>query len=223
MRFIFRFWLLIAALFVAGFACSGGAYATEGKSPHITARLIAQSPTLPAGGDDWVAIDYTPAKGWHTYWLNPGDTGLAPKVSWDLPDGVTAGDVQFQPPVRLPTQSLMSYGYEGRNVLLVKLHNGSHFAAGDKLPLHATVDFLVCADVCVPESLTVSQTLTVGAAEDGPDTATVRKAIDGLPQMADLAGADAASVDINGDQVEFGFRLPHVEPHGAYFYPTQGD
>jgi thiol:disulfide interchange protein DsbD len=210
-RFLSQFLLAIALWFAAS-----AAHADDGHSAHIKARLIARSPSLAPGGDDYVALDYTPAPGWHTYWKNPGDTGLAPKFTWDLPDGVTAADPQFQPPVLLPTLGLMSYGYDGRNVVLVKLHNGSRFVAGDALPLHARVDFLVCADICIPESLTVDLKLKVGAPVDGPDAATVQKAIDGLPRPG-----PAGTVDIAGGQVEFGFPLTDADAKGAYFFPDQ--
>ena len=220
MRFLSRFLLAVALLFAPGFFFAIGAHADEVQSAHIKARLVAQSLTVAPGGDDYVALDYTPLKGWHTYWKNPGDTGLAPKFTWDLPDGVTAADPRFQPPVLLPTLGLTSYGYDGRNILLVKLHNGSHFAAGDALPLHAKVDFLVCADVCVPESLTVDLKLTVGAPADGPDAATVQKALDGLPKPG-----PAGTVDLNTDQVggtvEFGIPLTDADAKGAYFFPEQ--
>ena len=119
MRFLSGFLLAVAVLFTAA-----PGHADDAQSAHLKARLIAQSPNVAPGGDDYVALDYTPSPGWHTYWKNPGDTGLAPKFTWDLPDGVSAGDPQFQPPVLLPTAGLMSYGYDGRSILLVKLHNG---------------------------------------------------------------------------------------------------
>lgn len=215
MRLISRVLLAIAAFFVVSAAHADEAQNTA-KSPHITARLISRSDTVAPGGDVYVALDYTPTKGWHTYWKNPGDTGLAPRFDWDLPDGITAGDPQFQPPVLLPTLGLMSYGYEGRNILLVKLHNGSHFVAGDALPLHAKVDFLVCADVCVPESLTVSLKLKVGTAADNGDAATIQKAVDGLPKAG-----PAGTVDLNNGQAEFGFPLTDADAKGAYFFPDQ--
>ena len=210
-RFISRVLLAIAALFAVTTA-----HADEAKSPHITAKLISRSDTVAPGADVYVALDYTPTKGWHTYWKNPGDTGLAPKFDWDLPDGVTAADPQFQPPVLLPTLGLMSYGYEGRNILLVKVHNGSHFVAGDALPLHAKVDFLVCADVCVPESLTVNLKLKVGPAQDNSDAATIQKALDGLPKPG-----PAGTVDLNNGQAEFGFALTDADAKGAYVFPDQ--
>ncbi len=203
---------------VALFTAAAGAHAEDGQSAHIKARLVTASSAVPAGGDTWAAIDYTSAPGWHTYWINPGDTGLAPKVTWNLPDGFSAGDLQFPTPKLLPTLGLMSYGYEGRTVLLVKLHNGGRFAAGQPLPLKAHVDFLVCADVCVPESLDVATTVAAGPVKDGNGKSTIEKALGALPKPLTVP----ATISVAGGVAELGFKLPqHAD--GAYFFAADAD
>ena len=203
---------------VALLTAATGARAEDGQSAHIKAKLITASAAVPAGGDIWAAIDYTPASGWHTYWINPGDTGLAPKVTWDLPDGFSAGDLQFPTPKLLPTLGLMSYGYEGRPLLLVKLHNGGRFAAGQPLPLKAHVDFLVCADVCVPESLDVATTIAAGPARDGDGKPAIDKAQAALPKPL----AIPATISVANGVAELGFKLPR-HGGGAYFFPSDTD
>ncbi len=192
--------------------------ATEGKSPHITARLIAESATVAPNGDITLALDYTPAPGWHTYWINPGDTGLPPKFKWNLPDGVTTSDAQFPAPELLPAFGLMSYGFTGRTVLLIPAHNGSSLSAGDTLPIKAHVDFLVCADVCIPESLDVSLDLKVGAPKPGSEAGVIDKARKALPQ----AVSAAATIDLRNGQIELGFPMADVTAQGAYFFSAQG-
>ncbi len=210
-RSLFRFVLMALALFSA----VAGAHAQDGQSAHIKARLITASPAVPAGGDMWAAIDYTSAPGWHTYWINPGDTGLAPKVTWDLPDGFSAGDLQFPAPKLLPTLGLMSYGYEGRTILLVKLHNGGHFAAGQPLPLKAHVDFLVCADVCVPESLDVATNVAAGVSKEGGGKPVIDKALAALPKPLTIP----ATISVANGMAQLGFKLPG-RATGAYFFPA---
>ena len=39
-------------------------------------------------GARMAAIEITLAPGWHTYWRNPGDTGLPTTLAWTLPDGM---------------------------------------------------------------------------------------------------------------------------------------
>ena len=209
-------WFASLLLFLA---LAAPVHAAEGRSAHIQAKLIAASATVAPGGDIDLALDYTAAPGWHTYWINPGDTGLAPVFKWNLPDGLKpAQDVLFPTPKRLPSFDLMSYGYEGRTILVIPMHNGSSLAAGQALPIHAKVDFLVCADVCIPESLEVSLRLVVGAPQAGADARTVAQARAALPVDA---GASGGTIDLRNGMVELGFRLHDAHPDGAWFYPEQ--
>ncbi|MGA9657634.1 MAG: protein-disulfide reductase DsbD domain-containing protein [Asticcacaulis sp.] len=195
------------------------AQAADGQSAHIKARLIAQSLTVAPDGDVVLALDYTPSPGWHTYWVNPGDTGLPPKFKWNLPDGVSIGDTEYPTPDLLPAFGLMSYGFTGQTVLLMPLHNGAKLVAGDDLPLKAHVDFLVCADVCIPESLDVSLTLKVGAPQPGPEAALIKKAQEALPHTPAISG----TIALNKGVVELGFPLSGKNAQGAYFFPHQGN
>ena len=207
----------IACLFVLTFALP--AQADEGKSAHITARLISESATAAPNGNITLALDYTPAPGWHTYWINPGDTGLPPKFKWNLPDGVSTSDAQFPTPELLPAFGLMSYGFTGQTILLIPAHNASHLTTGDTLPIKAHVDFLVCADVCIPESLDVSLDLKVGVAKPGPDVGAIDKARKALP----VENTTAATIDLRNGEIELGFPLTDVNAQGAYFFPAQAN
>ncbi len=215
MRFRGLFSFLVVLLALLSGATT--AFADEGQSAHIKAKLVAPA-TVAADGRFQVALDYTAAPGWHTYWVNPGDTGLAPKFTWNLPDGFTAGEVRFPAPKLLPTLGLMSYGYEGGTQLVIGLHNGGHFAVGQDLPVKAHVDFLVCADVCIPESLDVSTSVKIGAAGHN---GAIDKAVAVLPVIADKAGPIGATIDIKDGQVELGFPFPNDHPQRAYFFLAQ--
>ncbi|MFT4076781.1 MAG: protein-disulfide reductase DsbD family protein [Asticcacaulis sp.] len=206
----------LACLFLLAFAVP--ANAEEGKSAHITARLIAESATVAPSGDVTIALEYTPAPGWHTYWVNAGDTGLPPKFTWNLPDNVAVGQIDWPVPEVLPSFGLVSYGFTGRTTLLMPLHNASALSPGDILPIKAHVDFLVCADVCIPESLDVSLDLKVGAPKPGKDAETIEKARQALPVKSDAT----ATVDLKNGEVELGFPLSDVNAQGAYFFPEQG-
>ena len=60
------------------------------------------------------------APGWHTYWQNPGDAGAPPELTLALPEGVSAGPIQWPVPRRLPEGPLMTYGYTG-DFLFIRL------------------------------------------------------------------------------------------------------
>ena len=67
--------------------------------------------------------------GWHTYWKNPGDSGIATTIKWDLPPGVTAGEIQWPLPEKLPPAEVTTYGYENEVMLLVPLTLATNLAS----------------------------------------------------------------------------------------------
>ena len=69
---------------------------------HLQAQLVTQTAGVAPGGVAYVAIRQSIAKGWHTYWRNPGDSGEATSAKWTLPKGWSVGDTVWPAPVRLP-------------------------------------------------------------------------------------------------------------------------
>ncbi|MEO1575450.1 MAG: protein-disulfide reductase DsbD domain-containing protein, partial [Pseudomonadota bacterium] len=90
--------------------------------------------------------------GWHTYWKNPGDSGEATRIDWTLPEGVTAGEIRWPTPHRIPYSGFINYGYEGVAHHLVTLTVSDTVATGRTLPLSASATWLVCEDICIPET-----------------------------------------------------------------------
>jgi thiol:disulfide interchange protein DsbD len=99
---------------------------------------------------------------WHTYWKNPGDSGLATTLSWQLAGGVQAGEIEWPTPQRLPFGPLMNYGYEGDVLLPVRLSIPEGFNER-ALEVKVRADWLVCNDVCIPESGDFTITVPAGA------------------------------------------------------------
>ena len=98
--------------------------------------------------------------GWHTYWEHPGDAGLPTSISWTLPDGFVAGPIQWPLPHRvLEPGDIEVYAYKD-NLLLTAI------VAPAKIPettvtLQAKVDWLVCAEICIPGSANLELSLPV--------------------------------------------------------------
>ena len=99
--------------------------------------------------------------GWHTYWKNPGDSGIATTIKWDLPPGVTAGEIQWPLPEKIPPAEVTTYGYVHEVMLLVPLTLATHLNAGP-LVLKADVSWLECMESCVPGSTNVETMLNIG-------------------------------------------------------------
>lgn len=152
------------------------------KQQHAHLSLLSEHSNLISGHAQWLGIRFDLDLGWHIYWLNPGDSGEPPKVTWNLPAGMQVGDLQFPMPQRIADHSLMDYGYEGSTILLAKLTPGPS-APSKQVEISADVRYLVCREVCVPGKDHVSLTLptsdSVKAASGGSQIETAARR---LPQ-----------------------------------------
>ena len=141
--------------------------ASQVTTPQVKAELVAHAPEGVAPGKPvWLGLLIEHQPHWHTYWKNPGDSGLPTTLDWQLPAGLKAGDIQWPTPARLPIGPLMNYGYEGRLLLPVPVQV-SQPVAGASASIKLKADWLVCKDVCIPESGEFTLDLPVQAATAG--------------------------------------------------------
>ena len=157
---------------------------------HVQASLVAADATVQPGHPLTVALRFVHDPHWHTYWLNPG-TGLPTKLDWKLPPGWSAGDIQWPAPhvITDRTGTITGNGYDGELLLPATLTPPADLAPGVNVTLHASAEWLMCAEVCVPGNADVSLTLPVAAAAPQPDAVwgeKIRATVTGLPR------ADAA-------------------------------
>lgn len=129
--------------------------------PDTSIELVSEVASVAEGETFSVALHLEPKKGWHIYWINPGDAGKAPTVKWQHSENFEIGDLQFQAPHFVPFQTLMSYGYDGSTLFIAEVTAPSAFE-GD-VTLSGAVQWLACDDsTCVPENGSVSITLPKG-------------------------------------------------------------
>jgi thiol:disulfide interchange protein/DsbC/DsbD-like thiol-disulfide interchange protein len=131
------------------------------RAAHTQASLVLSADTAKPGDTIWAGVDLKMEPGWHTYWKNPGEAGMASKIDWKLPPGVTAGDIQWPLPEKLPPAEVTTYGYNDEVMLLVPLTIGTNVPPGP-ITLTANLSWLECKDVCIPGKTTVQATLNIG-------------------------------------------------------------
>ena len=157
-----RMWHLIRVRHIgtilAGWICLA---ALTTHAAHTQVRLILAADTAKPGGTVWAGVDMKMEPAWHTYWKNPGAAGIATKIEWQLPPGVTAGEIQWPLPVQIPPAEVTTYGYSGEVVLLVPLKLAADLKPGP-LDLKAKVSWLECKEACIPGSGSIEATLNVG-------------------------------------------------------------
>lgn len=138
---------------------AAGAEAAGTPVPHGTVELIAENQWISAGHKFDLGLRFQLEKGWHIYWINPGDSGEPPRVRWQLPAGLTAGAIEWPTPRRLGTSTIVDYGYEDAVMLLVPMSADASLAAQAPVQVSAEVKVLVCREVCVAGNAQVSLTL----------------------------------------------------------------
>jgi thiol:disulfide interchange protein DsbD len=218
--------VLLAVLGVAAGADARAQIATVGdggpgpvKASHLTAEMVSLGPAIAPGSTQEAGLVLTIEEKWHVYWVNPGDSGEPPQITWTLPPGITASDMQFPIPEQLPLGPLMDFGYEGHVTFPVTISAAPTVKPG---PIHldAQVTWLVCANVCLPGKAHLGMDLMVQPGAPGPAqeprVGALGEAMTLIPQPLPAG----MKYSIRADKTRFELTLINGKREGnAEFYP----
>jgi DsbC/DsbD-like thiol-disulfide interchange protein len=157
---------------VALVLCAAGAQGAETFIPHGTLELVAENQWVTPGHEFSLGLHFQLEKGWHIYWVNPGDSGEPPRVTWLLPPGLSPGVIEWPAPRRLGTSSIVDFGYEDAVTLIVPVNADSSLAAQPLARLGAEIKVLICREMCIPGKTELSLTLPVKSRPPAPDPRT---------------------------------------------------
>ena len=187
------------------------------QTEQVRAELVAHAPEgVAAGRPVWLGLRIDHAPGWHTYWKNPGDSGLPTELNWQLPPGYVTGTLIWPTPRPLPLGSLMNFGYEGTLVLPVPV-TVPEGPLADTLPVRLQAQWLVCKDVCIPEEGSFAVDLPTRQTASA-DTALFESAFASTPvEAADVRAsarveADAIVVTLAGLPTAWAGQRLHFMP-----------
>ncbi len=219
---LFQVLILTCALLASPFASAQIPVVGDGgpgpvKAQHLTAEMVSLAPSIAPGGTLDVGLVITLEEKWHVYWINAGDSGEPPRIKWTLPQGITAGKMQFPIPSRLPLGPLMDFGYEDEVAFPVKITAAKNLKPG---PIHldAKVDWLVCREVCIPGKAHLGLNLTVDPKATAPaqPVGALGEALGLLPKPLD----SDMKLTVTGGKNEFVLDLITGErATDAEFYP----
>jgi thiol:disulfide interchange protein DsbD len=163
----------------------------QAATEHVQARLVASQAAVAPGQRFTVALEQDIKAHWHTYWLNPGDSGQATSIDWQ---GAQAGPIQWPTPSIQAIGPIVNYGYEGKPALLVDVTVPADAKPGARFQPTAEVRWLVCKDVCIPEQVTLGLDLPVAAqGKPGPDADLIDAWRNAIPKPAPFAVKLAAA------------------------------
>lgn len=135
---------------------------------HARVELVSERALAVPGETLWLGLSFEIDPNWHIYWVNAGDAGIPPEITWSESSGVPEGAIgafEWPLPELLPIvpDQIMDYGYSDRVVLpfMVTL-------PGDiegPILFEGVADYLICEDICIPESVDIRLMQSVGAAQ----------------------------------------------------------
>jgi thiol:disulfide interchange protein len=145
------------------------AQVSAAEGPHVTASLIGETRNVAPGRPLHLAVWQQIQPGWHTYWSNPGESGLPTTIDWSLPQDFKAGPIMWPTPERFVVGPVVGYGYKDEVLLPVDIEVPAGLQPGSETTLSAHASWLACSDTCIPEEAELSISLMVGTALE-PDS-----------------------------------------------------
>jgi thiol:disulfide interchange protein/DsbC/DsbD-like thiol-disulfide interchange protein len=209
---------------VVAMAVTCAAVAAPVRTAHVEAELVPAATALTPGTPLTVALRLKMDQGWHTYWQNPGESGLPTTLAWKLPAGLTAGPIQWPPPRALPAGPLINFGYEDEVLLLTDIAATGAPSSAGPAALQARADWLVCREICIPEGADLALTLPLSP-QSSPDPRwgdAIARSRASLPRP--LAGWTVVATG-QGPRVEVALTpaADHSDPGEIRFFPfTEG-
>lgn len=203
-------------------------------APNLHAQLVdgknLVTPSLHTNGTDLtklftLAIKFKIEKDWHLYWKNPGDAGFPPRITWQLPDGFSVGDLQFPTPHKIIEADLVAFGYSDELILLAEVTPPKHLPKA--LSISASIDWLVCKESCVPGEAKVSLDLSRLQPSDIAEANTlIARAKAALPKALSQSTLQVAQASFDGKAISLVFsgkdahriRDFFPEPDEAFLY-----
>lgn len=164
----------VLAFVLPGPVCAAASPSSSKPEP-ATASLIADHAGVSAGQEIRLGLRLKHEPGWHTYWRNPGDSGLPTRMEIKQPEDMEIGSIEWPAPEQFLLPPLANYGYDGELLLVRKVRLPETFSVS-AVTFRVKADWLVCRELCLPGKADLSLTLPVtntGSKSSGFDPSTI--------------------------------------------------
>ena len=153
----------LGALVFFLFSVNALAISDRAATPQVQAQLVASVASVQPGAEIYLGVNQKIIPHWHTYWINPGDSGSPTTIKWTLPEGVVASNIIWPAPSRFSMGPITNYAYENDVTLLTKITIPADAKSGEQFTAQASVDWLVCEEECIPQTVALSLNLPIVA------------------------------------------------------------
>ena len=176
------------------------------KVRSTVAELLSEEKTIAPGSTFTVALKLTHPADWHSYYKNSGGIELPPTITWKMPDGFTAGPIQWPVPEVKDGFFGKSFVYHGAPAFLIELTAPPTLKVGRTVTLTANSAWQICKESCINEKATLSLTLPITqvSEKDSANAAFFENARKSLPRRSPQIQTTSVS---EGDDIQL--RIVH--------------
>ncbi len=215
------FFILLALLFMQ--MSAQGSESERVISGKVTAQLVTDYDRAQPNSDIYIALSLRLEKHWHTYWRNAGGPGVPAELYWTLPQGIEVGEIVWPLPKIVHTGPIVNYAFEDRLLLPMSLHIPKSARVGDVITIDAEASYLVCYEVCLPESAKLSVDIKIGEpVKDARWMANIKRALKAAPKpdqnfkaaarlQNESVFLDIQSKDLRAGQYKNPYFFPYVQ------------
>ena len=198
------------------------------KGPVVTtdqvrAELLAWAPDgVGPGKQVWLGLQLAHQPEWHTYWKNSGDSGLPTMLEWQLPASITAGEIAWPTPKKIPIGTLANYGYEKTVLLPVPVTVAENFS-GTQLDVKLKAAWLVCRKECIPQEGDFSLSIPAKSST-AISSQLFQAAFDATPKQLGVGTSQVEVSDAKGKAIKVSLSgLPvSLQGKNLAFFPETG-
>jgi len=218
-----RVFLIILALFTS-LGLAQMAKAAPVDAGNAVVDVISERESIAPGDRFLAALKLDIDEGWHVYWRNAGDAGIAPNINWEFTSGATTGEFIWPAPHTIPLETLMNYGYEDQLILPFEVIAPDNLEVGDSLIMAGKTEYQICLDVCIWENADIELTIPVSEMpEPNVDNGSL---IAGTIETSAVEISGSASTVVDGDVLRLSvaddaLRSALEDAKKARFYPYE--
>jgi thiol:disulfide interchange protein DsbD len=170
----------------------------------VTVDLIPLAEHIIPGEELELAVVFKMINGWHTYWRNPGDAGMATYFDWKLPEGFEVITILEPAPTRFTEEEVTSFIHEDEAIYVVLLK--TPVGAPDRVSIGLNVDWLECKSICLAGSDSLTVELPVSRHSHNPSLELIHLRMKALSQIPTVSSEMIKRASIAGDSVSFVFK-----------------
>ncbi len=188
-----------AFVFVFAFLLSlfsqNAAFSAPVDAGNATVEVIAERSAIAQGDRFLGALKLDIDEGWHVYWRNAGDAGIAPSIAWEITSGAQIGEFYWPAPHTIPLETLMNYGYEDQLVLPFEIVVPSDLNVGDNLIMTGKAEYQICLDICIWENADIDLVLPIAdmPEADAENSQLIASALEASP--IDMTGRATTTLE----------------------------